>query len=438
MRILCLNLQKTHEASCAEMFLQISPRVQFRAPSYIFIDIESTAGLFGGEVATLKKAIDLARQIASSATGAIADSAPVAQMLVHYKPFEITQTGEDFKTISKLPVQALSELEGLHPWTQARKIQHISDFFQLIGLEWIEDLYHFQEASFRERWGELGLKVWKRLHNQDLQIVSPLSAQEPLIGYCHFDDPVSRLDILMPSLDYEMNYLFLRLHGLARFACKMQVTLFCEYSDKKYHLQVEPVTSSRDQKLFRDLLMNKLQEIEFENPIREVEIFIYDTAEKVQQLDFFQPRDNSEDRWKRLISLAKQSQIEIGFLQVQPSHFPEGSFHLTTDWPEKMKVQDLINWSEDKKAIQVKTAYAKAISESPRPTLLLKNPMQLTRHMLEKIKILTQYPVERIQSYWWKKWQERDYYFGLSREGQLIWVFRDQETQSFYLHGYFD
>ncbi len=436
MRILCLNLQQTLEASCAEVFLKFSPRVQFRYPHYIFMDIESTAGLFGGEVQVLKKSVELARTFAPKATGAIADTPPVAQVMVHHRPFAISRPGEDFKTIGKIPVGALCDLEGLEAWSKKRPIEHIVNFFKVMGMEWIEEVCHFQEASFRERWGDAGIVLWKRLHGQDFQVISPLIPQDPLSGYSYFDDPVSLIPVLMQKMKPQMNFLFMRLEGLARFAQKMEVTLYCEYSEKRHHLSIEPVSPSRDVKLYEDLFLQKLEKLNLENPIREFEIQIFDIPEKIQQMDFFQPRDSSEDRWRRLISFAQQAEIEMGFLQVEPSHMPEGSFSLKTDWPKDFSPRDLVEWSED--AVQVKAVYSKSLSESPRPSLLLKEPMILSKMMMDALKVLTRFPLERIESNWWKKSQERDYYFALSRKGQLLWVFQDLQTENYYLHGYFD
>ena len=435
MRILCLNLQQTHEASCAEIFLKLSPRVQFRYPSYVFVDIESTTGFFGGELQLLKKAVELARSIAPKATGAIADSPPVAQMMVHHRPFEITRTGEDFKMISKLPTAALCDLEGLEAWNKKRPIEHIVNFFKVMGMEWIEDVYHFQEASFRERWGEAGILLWKRLHGQDFQVISPLTPQDPLSGYGYFDDPVSLMPVLMQKMRPQLQYLFLRLEGLAKFGKKMEVTLFCEYSEKRHQIQIEPVSPSRDLKLYEDLLIQKLENLDLDNPIREFEVQIIDVPEKIQQLDFFQPRDSREDRWKRLISFANQAEIEMGFLQVEPSHLPEESYTFKADWPKDLSSKDLVEWSDQ--AIQVKSVYSKSLAESPRPSLLLKAPLLLSKFMLETMKILTRFPIERIEASWWKVPQERDYYFALSKRGQLLWVFQDLNTESYYLHGYF-
>ncbi len=436
MRILCLNLQQTHEASCAEIFLRFSPRVQFRYPHYVFIDVGSTAGLFGGEVQILKKAVDLARTIAPKATGSIADSAPIAQVLVNYRPFEITKTGDDFRMIARLPISAMSELEGLEAWGKLRSIDHIALFFKNLGMDWIEDLYHFQEASFRERWGETGMMVWKRLHNQEFQVISPLVPTDPFSNYAYFDDPVDLIPVLMQKMEPSLRYLFLRLEGLGKFAQKMEITLFCEYSDQRHRIEIEPVSPSRDYDLFRDLFLKKIERLKLENPIREFEVTLVDVPEKAQQLDFFEPRDSTEDRWRRLISFTKQAEIEMGFLQIEASHLPESSYTFKTDWPQDFSSKDLVEWSED--AIQVKTVYAKRLAESPRPSLLLKEPLQLTKIMMKALKILTRFPAERIQASWWKKLTERDYYFALSRQGQLLWVYQELESEKYYLHGYFD
>lgn len=436
MRVLCLNLQQNQEASSAEVFLKFSPRVQFRYPHYVFVDIESTSGLFGGEMQLLKKAVDVARQFAPTATGAIADSAAVAQVLVNDRPFEITRTGEDYKLMAKLPVTSFVDLEGLEPWPQKRQIEQIANAFQSLGFTWVEDVMHFSLESLRERWGETGMLLWRRLHNQDMQVISPLSTQDPLMGYGYFDDSVSTLNHLQEKLNPQLAYLFLRLEGLGRMAQKLELRMFCEFSDARHYLVIEPVAPSRDMKLYKDLLLKKLETVDFQNPIKEFELHVMDAPEKVQQLDFFEPRDSTEERWRRLISFARQAQVEVGFLQPEAAHLPEQSFSLKTDWPKDFSPKDLIEWSE--KAISVKSVYSKGLAKSPRPSLLLKDPLELSKVARDHLKILTRVPTERIQTSWWKNLEERDYYFALSREGQLLWVYQDLKSEKYYLQGYFD
>ena len=396
MRVLCLNLQQNQEPSSAEVFLKFSPRVQFRYPHYIFVDVDSTAGLFGGEMQLLKKAVDIARQFAPTATGAIADSAAVAQLLVNDRPFEITRSGEDFKLMARLPVTSFKDLEGLEPWPNKRQIEQLAHSFQSLGLDWIEDVMHFSLEALRERWGETGTLLWRRLDHQDMQVISPLVTQDPLMGYAFFDESVSTINHLQEKLNPQLAYLFLRLEGLGRMAQKLELRLFCEFSEAKHYLLIEPVAASRDLKLYKDLLLKKLESIDLQNPIKEFEIHVFDVPEKIQQLDFFEPRDSTEDRWRRLISFARQAQVEVGFLQPEPAHLPEQSYSLKTDWPKDFSPKDLIEWSE--KAISVKSVYAKGLAKSPRPSLLLKEPMALSRVSLDHLKILTRVRTERIQT----------------------------------------
>lgn len=443
MRILGINFQSTQEPSCAEAFLKLSPRVQFRYPHFVFCDVESTSSLFGGERALLDQALQIAREIKISSDepkAALSDSSYVSQVLASSLPSTITQTGRDFEAIKDLPLTALLELEGLRPWSKKGSVENVISFFQATGFHSLADVAHLKLASFRERWGDVGVQIWNRLQQKEIQVVSPLTKRDPLVSYAYYDNPVSWIPVLREKLDPCLHGLFLRLEGLNRFAQKLHLTLFCEYSEKQHFVEVEPVVASRDEKLFHDLLLQKLENLSLENPIRELEIEIYDVPEKTQQLDFFEPRDSSEDRWRRLISFAQQAECEMGFLQVEASHFPEKSYRLKTDWPQEFRSQDVVEMSQS--AIQVKSVYAKGLAKSPRPSLLLQIPLPMTQVMLQKLKMVSRIPTERIESSWWEfsknEHKSRDYYFGLSQDGQLLWLYQDRQTKNYFLHGYFD
>lgn len=440
MRTLCLNFKTPQESSCAEAFLALSPRVQFRFPHFVFIDIESTAHLLGGEVACLAEALRVAHKFSTESTAAIADTPAVAQMLTRWKPSHISLRGQDFKSFQGLGLDALKDLEGLAPWAKKTQVEHVISFAHSLGICTLEEVFNFRLISLRERWGDFGVLLWNRLHGQDAQVISPLVPRDPLVGYGYMDDPIGQVNLLFNRIKPHIDILFARLHGLSRFAQKMEVILHCEYSDKKYNLQVEPVSASRDQALFEDLLVKRMEKTELTNPIREFEISIFDVPEKIQQLDFFEPRDNSEDRWRRLISFAKQSNCEMGFLQVEANHFPEKSFSMVTEWPEDFHSADLIERQDN--ALQIKSTYAKALNQSPRPSLLLEQPQLLNDEDMRRIRFVSAFPSERIESGWWQltppEFKHRDYYFALSHQGQLLWVFQDRMSSQYYLHGYFD
>jgi protein ImuB len=436
MRILCLSFQQQQEPSCAEIFLTFSPRVQFRYPKWVFVDIESSTHLFGSEQLILERALVKARQIDPDARGAIADNPYSAQAFATYRPGYISESRHEIEERRSLPIHTLRAFEGLKAWPKPRQIEHIIEFFASLGLHNLEELEKFPVPSFRERWGETGVTVYQRLHNLDKQVISPLNGQEPLIGYAHYDEPVSMVPFLMAKIEPCLRTLFLRLEGLGRFAARLRVILHCEYSDKRYSIDIEPVSPGRDQKLFVDLLVEKLQKLDLENPIREAEIFIFDVPEKIQQLDFFESRDNTQSRWQRLISFAQQNSVEMGFLQIEKSPWPESSFSLKTDLPIEAISQDTVNTMNG--ALQVKSAYSKNIGKSPKPSLILAEPKLLSAKEKSDLRFVSRFPIERIEGGWWKKQQERDYFFALSKENQLLWVFQDRINQSYFVHGYFD
>ncbi len=440
MRTLCLNLKTTQTSSLAEAFLLLSPRVQFRFPHFIFVDLSSTSDILGGEPACLEKSLEIAQKFSATTTAAIADSPAVAQLLARWKPNMIGSPGQDHKSLSGLGLDALHDLEGLIPWIRKKSIEHVISFCHSLGIYSLEEVTKFKLPSLRERWGDIGVLLWNRLHNQDSQVISPLIPRDPLVGYGYMDDPLGRMDLLMNQVCPLLDGLFARLLGLGRYAQKLELILHCEYSDKKHVLAIEPISPSRDQILFEDLLGKKLEQITLENPIREFELTLYDVPEKLQQLDFFEPRDNAEDRWRRLISFAKQAQCEMGFLQIEPSHFPEKSYRLVTEWPSDFNPSDVIEKSQG--ALQVKTVYAKELARSPRPSLLLDQPVTLNDYEVSRLRFVSTQPSERIESSWWqlveRELKYRDYFFALSQQGQLLWVFQDRMSSQYYLHGYFD
>lgn len=446
MRTLCLRLESpdTSLLKQAEIFLSLSPRIQTRGPNLIFIDIESTSRLLGGEGKILRSALSLAKRHGLTGTRAgLADRPPVAQLLSAVdETARISPPGEDLKTLAAFPLAALPELEGLTAWPEPRRIGHMIEFFSLLGIHWIGEIQGFPLSHFRERWGVSGVALWRRIHGREEEVISPLPYLEPFHAYGYFDDPIGELDRLMRGMAPTLHSLFSRLHDRGRFARRLELTLYCEYSEVRHCLFVEPVSPSRNETLFRDLLERKLDGMDLLNPIREFEIVLHDVPEKTLQMDFFEPRDRDQERWQRLISFAGQMGLRMGFLEPLPKHFPEEGFHLKADWPTLLSATDHVERQAE--AIQVKSVYAKNLLQSPRPTLLCREPRRLSRQELRKFRKLTFFPAERIHSFWWKDSTEeglstaRDYYFAVSAQGELVWIFQDRHSKDYFLHGYFD
>lgn len=436
MRTLCLNLQRDVAPSVAENFLTFSPRVHYRAPGLVFLDITSTAKMFGGEHNLLGEALQLSREFFGDAVAAISDTPWGAQALSAEKPNSVSLPTQELKDLSAAPLSRLHQLEGLIAWRSTDEIEDIVDFFHMLGIHRLSEIRKFEVDSFRERWKETGTLIWKRLHGLDKQVISPLLPTESLRDYLHLDFPVSLLSFLLHCLEKSLQRLIMRLRGRGEFAQKIVIHLFCEYSDRIHMVELQPATPARDLELFMKLLENKMMEINLDNPIKQMEVEIIPCPEKTQQFSFFEPRISDQQKLDQLVSIFDQAQITTGFLRPQDEILPEDSWTVTSQHEEYEPIEDAV--TIEGQNFQIKPAYSAALTQAPRPSRLLKKPRPLSTFELDRYQLLSRQPIERLEDSWWEQSRGRDYYFALSPQGEFVWLFYDRIEHQHYLHGYFD
>jgi protein ImuB len=420
----------------AENFLTFSPRVHYRAPGLVFLDITSTAKMFGGEKALLGEAVQLAREFYPETVGAVADTPWGAQALAAEMPNTISLPTQELKDLSAAPLSRLHQLEGLIAWRSTSEVEEIVDFFHMLGINRLNDIRKFQIDSFRERWQETGTLIWKRLHGLDKQVISPLLPTEALQDFVYLDFPVSLLPFLLHCLERSLRRLMGRLQGRGEFAKKMIVTLFCEYSEKVHVIELEPAAPSRNLELYMKLLENKLAEVALDNPIKQLEVEIIPVPEKTQQLSFFEPRVSDKEKLEQLVSVFHQASLTTGFLRPQDEIMPEESWRVTPEFEEYDPVGDAVE--VEGQSFQIKPAYAATLAQAPRPSRLLKKPRALGDQELDRYQFLSAHPIERLEDSWWESSRGRDYFFALSPKGEFVWIFFDRIENQHYLHGYFD
>lgn len=436
MRTLCLCLQRDAAPSVAENFLAFSPRVHYRAPGLVFMDIGSTAKLFGGEDQLMKEAVQVSREFFADTTAAVSDTPWGAQALASENPGAISQPTKELSDLSAAPLSRLHQLEGLIAWRKSAEVEHIIDFFHMLGIHRLGEIRNFQVDSFRERWKDTGTLIWKRLHGLDKQVISPLLPTEALEDYVHLDFPVSLLPFLLCCLERSLKRLMARLQGRGEYAKKVVVQLFCDFSDKVHLVELQPASPGRNLELFMKLLENKLAEVNLDNPIKQIEIEVVPVPEKVQQLSFFEPRVSDQEKLSELVSVFHQASLTTGFLRPRDEILPEEAWSVTPEFEDYEPIEDAVE--VDGKSFQIRPAYSFSLSQAPRPSRLLKKPKLIYSRELDRYQFLSHQPIERLEDSWWESSRGRDYYFALSPRGQFVWLFYDRIETQYYLHGYFD
>jgi hypothetical protein len=474
----------------ADAFLRYSPRLATRG-EWLFADVASTSRLFKGEAALLADALQLAQAMGFKCDGAaIADTPSGAQALAASHQSLVCSPGEERAYLQPLPLPLLLQLEGLEPWPQASRIEGMVDFFQQIGFRQIGELERFAADSMRERWGEAGELAWRRLRALDRVPISPFIPTEPLREGGHLDFPISLASLLMHALRRPLERLFARLQGRGLYAEKAVIELRGEYSSAVRRIELEPCSPSRKLDLFMTLLERKLGENGLlDDPVRAFDISISTRPERERQLDFFEPRETDTDRLESLVSVLLQGSARVGFLKPRPALLPERAWSSQEGWEATRQAIERercapgsdgalgrsyrlepLGPAERKALLAPPTPgtgpgtdssagsgtdfgagyenpafsvrplpeYGTDVMEAPRPTRLLEAPTRLSQAERRAIKILSENPIERLESDWWKDGPSRDYHFAISAQGQCLWIFRNQKDGEWFLHGYFD
>src|SRR5689334_1629323 len=107
MRILCLHIKKTSSVELADIFLKFSPRVQFRKPDWLFVDITPTVRLFQSEELLLNECLNVCRILNLPVSAAISDTPWGAQVLTQFHEQLIAPPGEETASLSELPISSL-------------------------------------------------------------------------------------------------------------------------------------------------------------------------------------------------------------------------------------------------------------------------------------------------------------------------------------------
>ncbi len=476
----------------SEILLRFSPRLSCRDGSasvgtrtsasasgssklWFFLDISSNTSwierTFGNEVRLVEAVLKTLGSLDHHARVAIADTPQAAQAFAVQHGFWISTPGRTRIDLDRLPLSSILHLEGLHEWSHPSRVDAIANFFSLLGFRTLREIAPFTESSFHERWGELGAKVYRRLQGNaslDAQPIEPFVPTDALKAFVHLDYPVSIVSLLLHEVESTIKTLFARLEGRRLIVRRLRVCLRCEYSNHEHVFTIEPSTPTREIRFFRLLLENRLDRIELLNPIKDLEIEIDPLPENERQDSFHDRAAADQTKLALLTSLLAQEGATAGFASLQDDVWPEHTWimnreavspkqnvYTPTRVPAEPERSDsdsrplgLAQGDLDETGFAPKFHYAAALEKAPRPALLLRKPRPIEAQELSQLQFYSGRPIERIEHSWWEGragppetpslGERRDYYIACDRHGRNLWLFQDQQSEKFFLHGAFD
>ena len=446
-RIFCLNFNLSPaKPAWAEAFLPFTPLLHFRG-GRLWGDVSKTTWLFQNSKNLLERIGQTAHALgAPDASLALSDTAAGAQAFTKHFAFFISEPGRQGESLAALPLQCLSDLEGLLPWEDPRQVEAISEFLQNLGLRTLGELQNLPPDSWELRWGALGHELRKKLAGTDAHVWTPLIPTDTLTAYQYFEDPCGHQPTILNSLEIKLRELFLRLEGRSQRLEVLKLLLTCEYSGKKIPLHITPTMKFRDLSLVLKLLGTRFESIDFENPIKEWELEIIPAHQGHQQLDFWEPQTKEMDNLLRLQSTLHDRGVESGFWRLRDEPVPERGFTLETEaFFSPLPVTDYAFINDSHRLMPVQSEY---LQRAPRPTRLNEPPLPLTHEEFQALRLLHAQPLERLDLPWHQDGRgeglARDYWVAMNAFGQILWVYRDLRWSSesgeprYFVQGYFD
>lgn len=284
-----------------------------------------------------------------------------------------------------------------------------------MGFQDVQSLLGFSSADLARRF-PIDLKHYlDRLLGRRPDLRKVWQPEEHFQSVLYLQQPCHSAQALAFPIKHLLDQLtsFLKTH---QWSC-LELTLTLLNEDKKQQSLVLPLGQGlhRTEAMLEPLKLH-LNKLTLSAPVIDIQLHSEkfrtwrgETADLMQP----QPKDTQSEL---LIALkARLGEHALQGLKITPSWLPEkangqGEFGAFTQEP-------------------------KEIYNAIRPTWLLPTPLPIAPHDLNAIRWLR--GPERLEAHWWQDQGARRDYHVASKDGALVWVFKDLRTHQWYLHGLF-
>ncbi len=294
----------------------------------------------------------------------------------------------------------------------------LCESLRTLGIETLGGFLRIPSGELQSRFG----KAARELHElfSALQLpIQPHAFDEPARVSFQIEPPDGDQHRLLFAIKGALHSLFhpIRARGEALQALRIRLQL--ERAPEQEE-RIEPAKPTTDAMMLLELIRLRLAQIELRGEVEEVEL----TAETVRaqaeqsRLPGHEPRVDFGAASAALARIrAAYGEQSVTRATLRQAHLPEASFR----WEP---VQD------------IRPSAGSATAALPMVRRILSRPRPLSAETPANLACL--YGPYRISGGWWKRLVERDYYYGETARGDLLWLFYDRPRKRWFLHGVLD
>ena len=414
-------------AQIADWCGRFTPLVALDGPRNLLLDVTGASHLFDGEQEMLNRIrADLCAQ-GFAVRGALAGTAVAARALARYRDGAVVAPGEEEKMMGPLPVEALG-LGSVKTHALRRA-----------GLKTVRQIAARKRSELVARLGAGMLAVLDEALGHSSKPISPL---KPLPDYWqeqNFAEPVATEDVIHSALKSLTGGLTKTLERHGEGARRIEATFFRADGTVRC-IAVETGTPTRDPAIIERLFHERLGTLS--DPLDPG--FGFDlirlSAARVERIRIeavsLDARGNDKSELGFLIDRLSTRFGRHRVLAFQPhdTHVPEEAWVTV---PAQHAQPSKLPWEQARKT-----------GDAPRrPLRLFARPEQVdftaTRHFIWRKAdhtVLRHAGPERIAMEWWRheiSQPQRDYFRVEDTAGRRYWLYRNDQTSQWLLHGVF-
>jgi protein ImuB len=408
----------------ARWMLQFAPSIAVDEPDGMTLDIDGCAHLFGGEQKHIQAISAALGQWGFRFRMAAAPTVACAWAVARHGKEQIAVVNDIATVLGALPISGL------------RADAPVVELLNEVGIHRIEQLMAIPRQEIADRFGPSILQRLDAARGLTPETIQPVQPVHRMEVSCVFDGPVTSMESIELALRKLLRELVLKLEE-ARLGVLILDTRLRRIDLESLHIQSSLAYPSRDFDHLRTLLSPRIERMHPGFGVEEITLFAARTHKLENKQVSFLSETGNPAQLGELIDCLMNRLGANAVTQPTPTknYLPEQAF---AQQPAHAFV------AVHSKKTESFTAYAahrpSVVFEKPSPaqviSLVPDGPPRWIRWKNEGGEVIAGDGPERLMFQWWDSdIAARDYYRVEDEHGRRLWMFRDAESNQWFVHG---
>lgn len=362
----------------------------------------------------------------------------------HFPHFDYTQ-----QSLKPTALQALLNKQML---TNLDCEQALQDKWHKLGLSTLGEILALPSAALAKRFGQNFLKTLQKLTGERPDPQQGIRVTDTFFTQQHFLDSLTQTQMLLFPAKRMLNELSFYLT-----ARQLWIDRFCWYLQLHQGwttLEIRLTQPQNQLDNFLSLTRLKLEQVQLHEAVQGLSLeasYFVSAQQRSQSLftssmlpDSTSPQlaacDNTDGQHLLDKLSMRLGQQAIRLFHLEDEHVPELAGQLRTlDSGDTLSRQRSGGHQPVNSINEAPASY-----HQQRPVWLLSKPIAIrsthrssTASLYWRGKLFLIQGPERIDSHWWQEHIQRDYYQAKHEKGNMFWVYQDQVSQGWFIHGVF-